>query len=51
MVILGFMNAMLSLVSTEALEKAISKNVPMGTAEFNLNAMREGIELAKGQGS
>jgi len=47
MVVLGYMNSLLNLVTVEALEKAISKSVPEGTEELNLKAMREGIELAK----
>ena len=47
MVILGYMNSLLHLVSTEALEKAITRSVPKGTEEMNLQAMREGIELAR----
>ena len=47
MVLLGFMNTLLSMVSDKALEDAISKNVPDGTQQMNLDAMREGIEIAK----
>ncbi|MBU8933502.1 MAG: 2-oxoacid:acceptor oxidoreductase family protein [candidate division Zixibacteria bacterium] len=49
MVILGYMNTLLNLVSADALKRAITKNVPKGTEEFNLNAMLEGVELAKSQ--
>ncbi len=47
MVVLGYMNTLLNLVTVEALEKAIIKSVPKGTDELNLKAMREGIELAR----
>lgn len=46
MLILGFMNTLLGLVGAEMLEKAIIQNVPKGTEELNLDAMREGIKLA-----
>lgn len=46
MLILGFMNTLLGLVGAEMLEKAIIQNVPKGTEELNLEAMREGIKLA-----
>jgi 2-oxoglutarate ferredoxin oxidoreductase subunit gamma len=49
MVMLGYMNSLLNLVSTEALEKAITLSVPKGTEDLNLSAMREGIELARQQ--
>ncbi|MCP4583827.1 MAG: 2-oxoacid:ferredoxin oxidoreductase subunit gamma [candidate division Zixibacteria bacterium] len=47
MVILGFMNTLLKLVSEDSLVKAISLNVPKGTQELNLDAMREGAKLAQ----
>ncbi len=47
MVMLGFMNTILNLVSKDSLRKAIEKNVPKGTGELNLNAMNEGIKIAK----
>ena len=47
MVVLGYMNSLLNLVTVGALEKAIIKSVPKGTDELNLKAMREGIKLAK----
>ena len=47
MVILGFMNRLSGLVSMAALEQAISENVPSGTEELNLSAMREGVKLAE----
>ena len=47
MLMLGYMNTLLHLVAAEALEKAITQNVPKGTEEMNLSAMREGIDLAK----
>jgi len=47
MIMLGYLNTILKLVSKSALSKAIEKNVPTGTEELNLNAMNEGIALAK----
>lgn len=47
MVMLGYMNTLMGLVSEEALEKAIANNVPKGTEDMNLAAMREGIKLAE----
>ena len=47
MVILGYMNTLLCPVSERALEKAISASVPQGTEKMNLEAMREGIKLAR----
>lgn len=47
MIILGYMNTLLNLVTVQALEKAISENVPKGTGELNLQAMRHGVELAR----
>ncbi len=46
MVVLGFMNALLKLVTVVSLEKSISESVPKGTEKLNLQAMRKGIELA-----
>ena len=46
-IMLGYLNTILNLVSESALSKAIEKNVPTGTEELNLNAMKEGIELAQ----
>jgi 2-oxoglutarate ferredoxin oxidoreductase subunit gamma len=46
MVILGFMNTLLDLVSVESLEKAITDSVPGGSEEMNLQALHEGIDLA-----
>ncbi len=46
MVMLGFMNTLLNLVSAESLEKSILENVPAGTEQVNLDAMREGCALA-----
>ena len=47
MVVLGYMNSLLNLVTVGALEKAITESVPKGTDELNLKAMREGIKLAR----
>ena len=47
MVMLGYLNALLDIVSVSALENAIAENVPAGTAEVNLHAMREGVKLAE----
>jgi 2-oxoglutarate ferredoxin oxidoreductase subunit gamma len=46
MVMLGYMNSILNLVSTEALEKAVTLSVPKGTIELNLQALHEGVSLA-----
>ena len=47
MVILGYMNSLLNLVTVGALEQAVSKSVPEGSEELNLKAVREGIKLAE----
>ncbi len=47
MVILGYLNTLLNIVSVEALEQAISQSVPKGTDELNLKALHEGMALAK----
>lgn len=47
MVILGYLNTILEIVTVQALEKAISSSVPRGTEALNLKAMREGMELAR----
>lgn len=47
MVLLGFMNTLLGLVSERALEASIKRTVPKGTEELNLKAMREGRRLAR----
>lgn len=46
MVMLGYLNTILGLVRREAMEEAISRNVPRGSAEINLQAFAEGITLA-----
>ena len=47
MVMLGYVNALLNLVAVEALEKSVLENVPKGTEELNMNALHEGMRLAK----
>ncbi|MCK4373134.1 MAG: 2-oxoacid:acceptor oxidoreductase family protein, partial [candidate division Zixibacteria bacterium] len=47
MVLLGYMNTLLKIVPVSALEMAVAENVPKGTDQLNLNAMRKGIELAE----
>jgi 2-oxoglutarate ferredoxin oxidoreductase subunit gamma len=47
MVVLGFMNSLLDIVSQASLERAISESVPKGTEEMNLKALQAGIELAR----
>jgi 2-oxoglutarate ferredoxin oxidoreductase subunit gamma len=47
MVILGYINTLLKLVTEKSLEKTISMNVPKGTEELNLGAMREGMAIAR----
>lgn len=46
MIMLGYINTILNLVSESALSRAIENNVPEGTEKLNLNAMKAGIELA-----
>ncbi len=46
MIMLGYMNTFLNLVTIASLEKAISESVPRGTGKLNLDALREGMELA-----
>jgi len=45
MVMLGFMNQVLNLVTMKSLEETITKNVPRGTEKINLGAFKEGISL------
>jgi len=47
MIMLGYVNTLLSPVSETALEQAITESVPQGTEKMNLDAMREGIRLAR----
>ncbi len=47
MVLLGYLNTLLNLVSEKALAEAIAKNVPRGTEELNQNACQHGIDLAR----
>jgi len=49
MVILGYMNSLLNLVSNESLERAISLSVPRGSEQLNLDAMHAGMQLATGE--
>jgi 2-oxoglutarate ferredoxin oxidoreductase subunit gamma len=46
MIILGYTNTILDIVSESALSRAIENNVPEGTEKLNLDAMKAGIELA-----
>jgi len=46
MVILGFLNALMKLVSEESMKKAIINSVPKDTVEANLQAYRKGEEYA-----
>lgn len=50
MVLLGYLNTLLHLVSNDSLEKAVSRSVPAGTQEVNLSALREGMAIARSQG-
>jgi 2-oxoglutarate ferredoxin oxidoreductase subunit gamma len=50
MVVLGYMNALLNLVSDNALVRAVSKSVPAGTQDLNIAALREGAAIARVQG-
>jgi len=47
MILLGYMNTLLNLVSEDALTSTITENVPRGTEKMNLEAMREGMALAR----
>lgn len=47
MVMLGYMNALTNLVSEDALARAVSMNVPKGTEKLNLDALQEGVALAR----
>jgi len=46
MVIIGFVNAHLKIVSKDSLEKAIRKNVPKGSEDFNLSAFDMGMKCS-----
>ena len=50
MVLLGYMNALLSIVPDSALVRAVSKSVPAGTQDLNIAALREGAAIARAQG-
>jgi len=45
-VMLGFLTGCTGLVSPEAMEQAVRTSVPAGTEEFNLSALRQGLEYA-----
>ena len=47
MILLGYMNGALNLVSEASLVKAVSLSVPKGTQDLNLSALREGIAMAR----
>jgi 2-oxoglutarate ferredoxin oxidoreductase subunit gamma len=47
MVMLGYMNTLLDLVGRAAMENAITRNVPPGSEEANLQAFAAGIALAE----
>lgn len=51
MVLLGFISAILEVVSKDALKKAVLSNVPKGTEEINLRAFEEGYGVGKGKSS
>lgn len=44
-IVLGYMTALLDVVSKESVEKAIYEHVPSGTEEKNLQAFEEGYQL------
>ena len=46
MVMLGYMNTIMNLITVKSLEKAIAESVPKGTEKLNLDALHEGIALA-----
>jgi 2-oxoglutarate ferredoxin oxidoreductase subunit gamma len=50
-VALGLLQALTSIVSTSALEKAVLGRVPKGTEELNLKALRAGREAAQQYGA
>ena len=45
-VVLGYMNSLLHLVTFESLEQVIAQTVPEGMEELNLKALQEGVRLA-----
>ncbi|NJF24580.1 2-oxoacid:ferredoxin oxidoreductase subunit gamma [Thermococcus sp. Bubb.Bath] len=47
---LGLLTAWTSIVSKEAIEKAVQDAVPHGTEEINLRALRKGFELGERAG-
>ena len=47
MVVLGYMTALLGILSPENLKKAIKENVPEGTEAVNISAFEEGCALGK----
>lgn len=47
MVLIGYLNELIGLVSKQALASTIAKSTPEGTEELNLNAMKEGISIAR----
>jgi len=44
-VIIGYLSALLNVVSTESLKKSIRRHVPVKAIEANLNAFEEGYNL------
>ena len=49
MVLLGYMNTLLNLVSDNSLADAVSRSVPSGTQDLNLAALREGMAMARSE--
>jgi 2-oxoglutarate ferredoxin oxidoreductase subunit gamma len=49
MILLGYLNALLNLVTEAALIKAVRRSVPPGTQDLNLSALREGMDMARAQ--
>ncbi|UCC75137.1 MAG: 2-oxoacid:acceptor oxidoreductase family protein, partial [Gemmatimonadota bacterium] len=49
MVMLGFICAILEVVSKENLVRAILENVPKGTETLNQQAFEEGYRIGKGE--
>ena len=47
MIMLGYLVKLTGVVSVDAMEKTIRKNVPRGTDELNISAFRKGMELAE----
>jgi len=47
MILLGYLNTLLKIVSPQALEATVTHNVPADTREMNLSALAEGVRQAR----